>query len=91
MAAPTFVQAGTGVTVTSANGTATLTQASVVAGDLVILHLFQVGTGGTVTLNTIINIEDMAGSSNVWRKNSEYIDTEVQPTRQFAEFQRTGS
>jgi hypothetical protein len=61
-AAPTFVQAGTGVPVTGASATVDIPTAGTVAGAIIILHAGKIGTGAAPTLTSVTNIENLAGT-----------------------------
>lgn len=64
MAAPTFVQAGTGVTGTTGTVAVDIPQAGTVAGDLLILQSGKSGTGAKPALSSFANIESLSGTAN---------------------------
>ena len=64
MAAPTFVQAGTGQAVLTIGVTVDIPTAGTVAGDILILQAGKSGTGAQPTLTSITNIESLSGTDN---------------------------
>ena len=65
MAAPTFIEASAGVTITTGVGTPTIASGSSwTAGDVVVLHVLQDGTSTAPSLAGTANISNLAGTTD---------------------------